>query len=102
MQGNLPITVSWLQARFVEIQRFILAWNRQLVGTVEGESKPPMSRQKQLLTTHRLIWGLTSPIKAGSTPLLSSTAIDQRHRPRLHAAPFHRLKSSKTGFSPAS
>jgi hypothetical protein len=38
---------------------------------------PPMSRRKQLSTTHRLVWGLTSPIQAGSTPL-------------------HRLKSSKT------
>jgi hypothetical protein len=36
-----------------------------------------MSRRKQLSTTHRLVWGLTSPIQAGSTPL-------------------HRLKSSKT------
>ena len=36
--------------------------------------RTPMSRRKQLSTTHRLVWGLTSPIRAGSTPLHSSAS----------------------------
>jgi hypothetical protein len=54
--------------------------------------RPPMSRRKQLPTTHRLVWGLTSPIQAGSTPLHSSAASDQRHRPAL---PFHAATPSQ-------
>jgi hypothetical protein len=41
-------------------------------STAAANPQTPMSRRKQLPITHQLVWGLTSPIQAGSTPLHSS------------------------------
>jgi len=43
VQGNLPTTIAWLQARFVGIQWLDLTWNRQYATSAEVE----MERAKQ-------------------------------------------------------
>ena len=100
VQNGLPVT-------FPIVTGFIsddlpLIGIQEIAGPPEQSAPtnpgPPMSRRKQLPTTHRLAFG---PDFANSSRFHSAPfqrrPVNHSTGPRFHSSPFHRLKSSKTG-----